>query len=240
MSYRCLLIDDEPLALDILERYVAQLPSLRMVKRCSDAFEALRVLHAEPVDLLFLDIKMPGYSGVQLIRSLPNPPPIILTTAYSEFAVESYELGVADYLLKPFSFDRFLKAVNRVMGTPPLREPPPVAGPGVAAFVFLKADRQIHKLDPSAIQYVEAYGNFVKVYLTDQMLLASDRLTALEEVLVPHQFLRVHRSFLVALHRITRFTSTAVWIGKQEIPVGNLYRRTLTETLQKQGNWPDT
>ncbi|WP_046246358.1 LytR/AlgR family response regulator transcription factor [Hymenobacter terrenus] len=243
MSHRCLIIDDEPLALDVLERYIGQIPSLTLVSRCNSAFEALQVLHTQPIDLIFVDIKMPEYSGIELIRSLARPPQIVLTTAFSDFAVESYELGVTDYLLKPFSFDRFLKAVNRaiVQLTSPgsvLVTAPPVAVPPPPEFVFLKADRQIHKVSLREIEYVEAYGNYVKVHLTNRMLLITDRISDMEALLVPHRFVRAHRSYVVPLDKIASISGHEILLGPHRIPVSSQYRKALLNELLLRGGQP--
>lgn len=240
MPLSCLIVDDEPLAQRVLERYVGMVEALHLVQTCSNAFEAMNALHRHPVDVIFLDIQMPELTGMAFLKTLTNPPAVVLTTAYTEFALEGYEHGVADYLLKPISFDRFLKAVNRVMA---LRSPstvvvaPPAAAPAPEAdFLFLKADKKIHKRWFRDIALLEAAGNYVKIHDTAHpLLLASETLTALEERLPAGQFLRVHKSFIVSVQHITAVAGSDIHLGKWVAPIGVSYRQKAEERLRELG-----
>ena len=239
MPLSCLIIDDEPLAQRVLERYVSAVDALQLVAVCNNAFEAMNILHRQPIDVMFLDIQMPELTGMAFLKTLTNPPAIILTTAYSEFALEGYEHGIADYLLKPIAFERFLKAVNRVIA---LRSPsaaiaattpPPTPE---SDFLFLKSEKKIHKLPLREVRILEASGNHVKIFTADNgMLLATDTLSALEERLPPTQFLRVHKSFIVAVAHITAVSGNDIHLGKFIAPIGISYRQKAEDKLRELG-----
>lgn len=221
-------MDDEPLAHTVLENYLSKLSSLELVGRCYNGLEALNFLHETPVDLMFLDINMPELNGLELLRSLKNPPAVILTTAYSEFALESYEYEVLDYLLKPVRFDRFLKAVNRLIDKP---GPPVVEKAAPDSFFFVKVDGIQHKISPNELLFVEAYGNFVRLHLPEKPLLVAGTLTQMEEKLTPLGFLRIHKSYLVNLTHVTRQEGNRLFVGEIELPIGNSYKQVVLGRL---------
>ena len=227
---RYVIIDDEPIAHRIIEKYCADLPHLEKKGNCYNAFEAMQLLNEQDVDLLFLDLNMPKLSGFDFLRTLSNPPKIIVTTAYADFALESYDLDVADYLLKPFAFDRFVKAVNKALKKtmPQAAEPvSPVAN--TKSTLFLKGDKKFHQIQWDHILFVEAYGHYTKVYLQDEMILSNQKISALEELLPSDQFLRVHKSFIVATDKIKFIEGNRLTIQEHEIPIGQTYKSLVSK-----------
>ncbi|RYY94479.1 MAG: response regulator transcription factor, partial [Chitinophagaceae bacterium] len=201
---RCLVVDDEPPARAVLERYIADLPALELAGSCAHALEALRTLQQAPVDLLFLDIHMPQLKGNELLKILKAPPPVIFTTAYTDYALEGYELDVVDYLLKPIRFDRFVKAVNKLYAydRPLLTEPAPLKEAAAAdPFLYLRADRRMVKVLLHDILYVESMKDYIKVFTTGGLIISKQSISALEAMLPEAAFTRVHRSFLVSIRQ---------------------------------------
>ncbi|WP_046246650.1 LytR/AlgR family response regulator transcription factor [Hymenobacter terrenus] len=237
MPCKCLIIEDELPAQEVLQHYIDRLPALELVGCYSSAVEAIAELHRQPIDLLFTDIQMPELSGLQLVRSLARPPKIIFTTAFSEHAVEAFDLGVVDYLCKPFSFDRFLLAVNRALvslGTLP--PPPPPADQELISwregFLFLKVNKRQVKVSFSDILYAEAFGNYVKVHTQSQrMLLITETFAGFTSLLPEAFFVRVHKSYIVALPVIQQLDGGRIFVNGLQIPVGVTYRRALENRL---------
>ena len=232
---KTLIVDDEPLAQDVLQKFIGHVDSLELAGVCSNAIEASNALRKQPIDLLFLDIKMPELSGLDLLKILKNPPKVILTTAYAEHALESYEFGVIDYLVKPIAFDRFLKAIDKVIPTEQVNGPVGVSIADTKSrdFLFVKSDRKIIKVDFVDIKYLEAFGNYVKIHTTGKVILAQDTLTNLELALPVNQFLRIHKSFIVAIHFIFSVEGNRLFIGDIELPIGQTYKQKLEEFLKK-------
>lgn len=231
---KVLIVDDEPLAQKVLQRFISLVDSLELVGLCSNAIEASNALRNQPVDLLFLDIRMPELSGLDLLKIIKNPPKVILTTAYAEHALESYEFGVIDYLVKPIAFDRFLRAINKVVptlqaSTPPLM-PTPVLKP--SNYLFVKSDRKIYKIDYPEIKYVEAFGNYVKIHTTHKIVLAQETLTNLEKSLPADHFLRIHKSYIVSIHFINLVDGNSLFVENVELPIGQLYKQRVYEMLK--------
>jgi DNA-binding LytR/AlgR family response regulator len=232
MMIRCLAIDDEMLALDLLEDNIKKVPFLELVKTCRSAMEAMEVLRNEPIDLLFLDIQMPDISGIQLLKSLHHKPLVIFTTAFSKYATDGFDLDVIDYLLKPYSFERFLKAVNKVHEYIDLRDRASnqanakeiVASPN---FLFVKADYKLYKINLKDILYVEGLKDYVKIYASDKPIVTQMSMKGLEEKLPSQDFIRVHRSFIVAFNKIDFVQKHMLTIGKKEIPISEHYRDQL-------------
>ncbi|MFN5425724.1 MAG: LytR/AlgR family response regulator transcription factor, partial [Bacteroidota bacterium] len=208
MKYQCIIVDDEPIAQQILENYIQQIDALQLVSKCNNAFEALNVMHKEQIDIMFLDIKMPSLSGLDLIKTLKNPPKIILTTAFSEFGVESYEYGITDYLLKPIPFERFLKAVNKILiptTTEKINEQVTEKPVSELSYIFFKADKKIYKFLFSEILLIEGSGNYVKIHTQkEKPLLVLDKLSELQEKLPKNLFIRVHKSFIINIVHVTK------------------------------------
>jgi DNA-binding LytR/AlgR family response regulator len=230
MKLRCLLIDDEPPALKVLQSHMAQISGLEVVGTCSNAVEAIDVLHRKTVDVMFLDIKMPKIIGTEFLRNLSHPPKVIFVTAYREYAVEGFELEAVDYLVKPVSFERFLKAIDRLKrgSGQQLYLEKKSYDPNPNAFVYLKADRVMHKIFVNEILYVESWKDYVRLYFTNgKYLLVKQPISAIENLLSEHDFLRVHRSYIVSLNKISGYNSTCVQLGSAEIPIGRLYKQSV-------------
>ncbi|MEO1254175.1 MAG: LytTR family DNA-binding domain-containing protein [Bacteroidota bacterium] len=223
--FKCLVIDDEPLAREVLESYMKELPMLNQVASCKDAIEAMDYLQKETIDVIFLDINMPKLSGINFYKSLNKKPQVIFTTAYSEHAVEGFELEATDYLLKPFSFERFLKAVNKLQkqeGPPPNDD-----------FIMLKADKRMHKVSYEQIQYFESIGDYVKVHLeAGKTLIIGETLRKLEELL-PASFMRVHKSYIISIPQLEYLEGNQIKLGENKIPIGQSYRDKVNEMFKK-------
>ena len=235
MRLRCLLIDDEPPALKVLANYISNINGLEIVGQCQNAVEALNILHEKPVDVIFLDIKMPKILGTEFLKSLSHPPKVIFVTAYRDYAVEGYELDAVDYLVKPVSFERFIKAiskVNRLMGRESLvtSVDKQISGP----FVYLKVDRDMKKVFLNEILYVESWKDYVKLFLSNgKNLLVKQSISSMENLLSEHKFLRVHRSYLVSLNKISGYNGISVQLEATDIPIGRLYKQTVMDRLQE-------
>jgi DNA-binding LytR/AlgR family response regulator len=234
MKLQCLLVDDEPPALEVLESHVREVDHLELVGTCGNALEAFRILQAQPVDLMFLDIKMPKLLGTDFLRSLRHPPQVIFTTAYREYAYEGFELDAVDYLLKPVSLERFLKAVAKVgrpEGAPPaLPEPAPAATSD--AFLYFRIDRKMVKVVLNSILYIEGLKDYVKIHTAGgPPLVVKQTINGMEEKLSESNFLRIHRSFIVALNKIRTYNARHIEVADQELPIGRLFRPKVEEAL---------
>ena len=234
MNIKCVIVDDEPLARRVIKKYLLKIPSLKLVKECSNAIEATSVLHENKIDLIFLDVKMPELSGLEFLKILSDPPLVILTTAFSEYALEGYEYSVVDYLLKPIAFNRFLKSVNKaierigekksIQTDDDLQE---------KKYIFLRSDKAEHKINLSDIIYVEGCGNFVKIYFSDKMLLVPETMTAIQDMLPSNKFARVHKSFIVSFEKIDKLEGNTLKIKDKRIPIGKYYKKQFEEQLKK-------
>ncbi|WP_460671997.1 LytR/AlgR family response regulator transcription factor [Larkinella ripae] len=234
-SVRCLIVDDEIAAHYVLENYIGRVDRLVLAGQCYNALDALNFLHREPVDLLFLDINMPELSGLELLGALNHTPRTILTTAYTEFALQSYDYGVTDYLVKPIPFPRFLKAVDKVLNlaipnpgvlvAPLAEQKPPVDS------IVVKVDADWVRVRFDELLYAQSWGNYVKLFLPGRMLLTPLTTSELENRLPADQFIRVHKSYIVALSKIERLRGNILHIGETDLPVGITFRRELTERL---------
>ena len=237
MKLKCLLVDDEPLAHKIIQNYIGRLNTLEVAGNCYNAIEAINFLYEHEVDLMFLDIQMPELNGLEMLKALPNPPRVILTTAYSEFALESYEFGIVDYLLKPIAFPRFLKAVNRVIEDIPLSKKTvntdsrqtlenreETAPENQKNFLFLKENQITHKVFFSDILFIQAYGNYLKFFTEEKMIMVADTMKNITIQLSDSQFVRVHKSFIVSLTKIDQIEGNQINIASHSVPVGNKYR----------------
>jgi DNA-binding LytR/AlgR family response regulator len=235
MKFRCLLIDDEPPALKVLTKYISTISGLEVVAQCKNAIEALHVLNTKTVDVIFLDIKMPKILGTEFLRNLPHPPKVIFVTAYRDYALEGYELDAVDYLVKPVSFERFFKAIsklNRIMEAVPSISQEPER-PNPEAFVYLKVEKDMKKVFVREVVYIESLKDYVKVFLFNgTYLLVKQSLSAMENLLSEHLFLRVHRSYMVSLPHITGYNAVSIRVDSKAIPIGRLYKRSVMERLQ--------
>ncbi|MEL6865779.1 MAG: LytTR family DNA-binding domain-containing protein [Bacteroidota bacterium] len=238
MKVRCLIVDDEPLAIRLIEKHIAKLTSLEVVATCNSALKAFEVLQREPIDLLFLDIKMPSINGLDFLKTLKRPPKTILTTAYRDYALESYDLDVVDYLLKPITFDRFFKAIERYFRENPLQKPAatapqPLVQPNQApSFIIIKSGNKHHKVAISLIVYVESLKDYIKVHTGEKYIVSKYKISDFEKQL-PSSFIRVHRSYIINLAKVTAFTSHDIELGAIEIPIGISYRGKVMEVLSE-------
>jgi len=229
-----MVIDDEQLVRELLEDNIRQIPFLQWVKSCRNALEAAEALQTTPADLLFLDIQMPRVNGLQFLQSLPDPPLVILVTAYEQYALEGFDLRVVDYLLKPFPFERFLKACNRAQELFRLRQNDRAASAAGVADFFVNVEYALVKIVAADILYVEGVKDYVRIYLSTAARPVLTRMTlkALEEKLEPPAFIRVHKSFLVSVKKITTVKRDLVCIGEKEIPVSVSYKANITRLLK--------
>jgi DNA-binding LytR/AlgR family response regulator len=234
--YKCLIVDDEELAQDVIEKYIQSMPMLELSGKSSNAIEAISHLHENSVDIMFLDINMPEINGLEMLKTLNNPPKVILTTAYSEFALESYDLGVIDYLLKPIKLDRFIKAVNRAFdqfnhkGNSEINTNLPE---NQSTSLFIKEDHITYSIDFKDILFVEAYGNYLKIYTSEKTYVIRETMQNMIEKIPEKKFVRVHKSYIVALGKIKKIMGNIISIESHEIPVGNTYKSELSTKLYK-------
>jgi len=237
MKLRCLLIDDEPPALKILASYISNINGLEIVGQCKNALEALDVLNQRTVDVIFLDIKMPKILGTEFLKNLSHPPKVIFVTAYRDYAVEGYELDAVDYLVKPVSFERFFKAItklNRMMGKETISTSVDYKS-NPEAFVYLKVDKDMKKIFVNDIIYIESWKDYIKLFLVNgKNLVVKQTITAMENLLSEHKFMRVHRSYMVSINKISGYNGIAVQLETKEIPIGRLYKQVVMEKLQAQ------
>ena len=230
VQIKCLIIDDEPLAQDIIENYLANFSFIRLVRKCDNALIALEWIKKQEIDLIFLDVSMPYISGIEFIRTLKNPPAVILTTAHREFAVESYELNVVDYLLKPISFERFLQAINKLDLHLSDIPTPVVTGTRNDAFIYVKSEKKNVRILLKEILFIESLKDYIKIHTTDKTIITQVPISTIEQRL-PDNFLRVHRSFIVAKDKITAYTQHDLEIGKLQIPIGRNYKTIVTRNF---------
>jgi DNA-binding LytR/AlgR family response regulator len=235
MKLRCLLIDDEPPALKVLESHISNVNGVEIVAQCKNAIEALDVLHQKAIDVIFLDIKMPKILGTEFLKNLSHPPKVIFVTAYREYAVEGYELDAVDYLVKPVSFERFVKAITklkRMMGHETISQKDDY-NPNPEAFVYLKVEKNMQKVIINEIVYIESWKDYVKLFLTSSKnLLVKQSIGSMENLLSEHRFLRVHRSYMVSVNKISGYNGLSVQVAATEIPIGRLYKQVVMEMLQ--------
>ncbi len=223
----CLIVEDEPASQEILKKYVVDFPALDLKGVCSNAFQAGESLQKEEIDLLFLDINMPRLSGLEFYRSLTNPPPVIFTTAYPEYAVSGFEVNAVDYLVKPFPFDRFVKAVNRFIDSVRTKSS------SLEGYLMLMADKKMHKIDFNTVLFAEGMGDYVKVHTNSKTLVVHITLQKLQEQLPSENFLRIHKSFIISLARLEYIEGNMAIVNKQQIPIGQTYRAEFLSLFQK-------
>jgi DNA-binding LytR/AlgR family response regulator len=227
---KCIIVDDEPAAHYVLANYIKQDPRLELVFEGYNGVEAMNYLNNNPVDLMFLDIDMPEITGIEMLKKLNNPPRTILTTAYSEYALESYDFGVLDYLLKPIYYPRFVKAINRFFE---LIVTQVVAEDEIKDSISVKVDSDMVSIDISSILYAQSYGNYVKIFTTRRNYLATITTNDLEKCLPPSLFMRAHKSYIIALNKVENIDKDQVVIKQNIIPIGITYRRELADKLKK-------
>lgn len=222
----CIIVDDEPLALDLLEDYIGQIGELQLVARCNSAAAAQQALHEHDVQIMFLDIHMPDVSGIRFLHSLPmtKRPLVIFTTAFNQYAIESYELDVADYLMKPFSFERFLKAVHKVVSRLSVAVVP-VNDNQPAKYIFVKAEYKTYKIDLDSIIYIEGLKDYSKIYTMSGSTMTLKSLKSIETMLPKHEFMRVHRSYIISINKIRMVSKNQITtVANQDIPISEGFR----------------
>jgi two-component system LytT family response regulator len=235
---RCIAVDDEPLALELLEDNISKVPYLQLVAKCSDAMEAMKILQKETVDLIFLDIQMPGLTGLQFIQTMANKPMIILITAYEKYALQGFNLDVTDYLVKPVSLDRFVKACNKALELHQLKNRPVTNSVPLVAlpdYFFVNVDYSLLKISFSDIVWIEGLKDYVKIHLksTSKSVITRISMKSIEEQLPSLKFLRIHKSYIVSVEQITAVRKNSIFIKEMELPVGDNYRETVNALTGK-------
>lgn len=239
MKTKCLVIDDEPLARDLMRSHIEKLENFEICAECGDAMKALHELHNYKVDLMFMDIQMPQITGLEFLKTLKNPPKVIITTAFREYALEGFELDVVDYLLKPITFERFLKSVNKyyqatqedVNSTQSVQI---TTSKAEEAFIYVKENKKVVKLHLSDILYVEGLSEYVQIYTPNKKIITKTSMTNMSEKLPDDNFMRIHKSFIVSLSKIEAFTSSSIEVPGKELPIGRSYKNSVLEVLQIQ------
>lgn len=234
MKISCLIIDDEPPALELLHSHISNISDIEIIAACKNAVEAFEILNSQKVDLIFLDIKMPKLLGTDFLKNLANPPKVIFVTAYREYALDGYELDAVDYLVKPVTFDRFLKAVykaKRLIGQENLPSTNEY-GKNREAFIYVRVNKNMQKIFLDQIIYIESWKDYVKIFLiNDKYFLAKLSISAMQNMLSAQSFLRVHRSFMVSMDKVTGFNSNCIFIGEKEVPIGRLYKQEVMKMI---------
>jgi DNA-binding LytR/AlgR family response regulator len=244
---QCLIVDDEPLAQRVIEKFLEDLSNFHVVAKCNNAFEAMDAINQNTIDLMFLDINMPKLSGMSFLKTLKNPPLVIITTAYSEYAIEGYELDVVDYLKKPFSFERFFKAVQKVQerlkkSEIPLNMPltqgeeSPIeisADLSTSNFIFVKANKKNYKVDIDDIFFIEALGDYIKIHTSSSVLVTYQSMKKIESVLPSNIFVRIHKSYIVSVNKIKSVEGNMVEIKNEKLSIGNSYKQQFQEFVDQ-------
>lgn len=234
MTLNCVITDDEPVALEILEDYIRMVPELNLVAKCKDAIETFSVLRQNQVDVLFIDIQMPEVTGLDLIRSLKKRPAIVFTTAYTSYAHEGFELDAVDYLLKPISIERFLRTADKLISQANMPRPEQVNVRTTAdkKYFFIKVDQDLVKIELQKILYIEGLENYVKIICEDKTYVSFCTMRSMEEMLSPHRFLRIHRSYIVNLDKVDSIQNHIFMLKGKGIVTGKSYRKTVSELLK--------
>lgn len=228
-----IIVDDETASHDNIKDYASNLTYLSFQKSCYNAFEALEYLNKNSIDLIFLDINMPKLSGLEFLKTLSNPPKIIITTAYKEFALEGYELNIDDYLLKPFNFSRFVKSVSKVQDSLSIKSNP-IQNIEItqSAKIFIKEDKKYYQIKLDDILFIEAYGNYVKINMLDKMIVSHQTLTSFTNNLPESKFIRVHKSFIVSIDKIELIEGNRIHIQNHKIPIGKIYKLNINRLIK--------
>lgn len=235
MKYKALIVDDEPLAINVVVRYLEGFQDFEVVDTCQNALDAFNVLDKKPVDVIFLDINMPTMSGLDLIRNLKNPPLVVITTAFREYAIDSFDLEVIDYLVKPFSLDRFMNTIGRVKkrltpaASPVVSETP--RGTNSPEHVFFKVDKRMVKVMLDDIIYIESLKDYVRIKTTTESLINHNNLVSITEYLPEQKFIRIHRSYIIALNKVKAIEGNCVEIGGKLLPIGRNYQKTVKKLI---------
>lgn len=230
MKIKCIIIDDEPSSQNVLKKFIADVDFLELITVCNNAIEGLQTLKQQPsIDLIFLDINMPKISGLTFYKSLQNSPNVIFTTAYSQYAVDGFELNAVDYLLKPFSFERFFTAVNKVLDKKIIEN----STLKQSHSIIIKSNKVLHKINPDSILYIEAYGDYVKVHLEGEFILTNSTFSRVLKSLEDYKFVRTHKSFAINLNKLNSVNANQVNINDQIIPIGQKYKANFMDLFNK-------
>lgn len=232
---RCLIIDDEPPARDVLKKHIAAVEALVFTGESSNALEALSFLQTHLVDLLFLDIQMPHILGTKFLRALKTPPKVIFTTAYRKYALEGFDLNAVDYLLKPISFERFLQAINKVMQTDIKVNSslnPFNVGEQSHPFLYFRTDRKMVKVFLEDILFIESLKDYIRIFTKHKTILTKQPISSLEEILPKDSFLRIHRSYIISISKIESYNTESIEIGNKELPIGRLFKHNVSRCLK--------
>ena len=221
----CIIVDDEEIARDVIENYVSRVSYLNLVEKCSNALDAHKVILSKQIDLIFLDIEMPGISGVELLNSLHNIPHVIITSANKDYAVEAFNLNVDDFILKPVTFARFLKAIGKIQVE--------VDNTKFDEYFYVNENKRMIKIDVEKILYLESLRDYVKIIMQDKSVTTHQQLSFFEKKLPESKFIRIHRSIIVSIDKIQAFTSTLIDIGITELPIGRNYKESIQKRLVK-------
>lgn len=234
MNTRCIIIDDEPLAIKVIKSHVSKFAFIEVVAECKNAMQAVDILRKENIDLMFLDINMPQVTGLEFLKSIPHPPYVIITTAYREYALEGFDLNVVDYLLKPISFERFLKAINKYCD----KQEKSTGANGKetnkyesSPIFHVQDGKTIYKVHLNKILYLEGFGEYVKVHTAEKTYLSRKPMHEYEKLLPKNEFVRTHKSYIISIPQVTGFTTTSVLINGKEIPIGRTFKDTVLESL---------
>ena len=233
MNIKAIIVDDEPLAQNVILQYTKDIHNLEIVAVCDDALEALKTISELDVDLMFLDINMPKLSGIDFLKSIKNPPLVIFTTAYTDYAIEGYELNALDYLKKPFPFDRFLRSVQKADEQLKLLHATYPEEHIENNFLFIKANKKVHKVSIDEIYFIEGLGDYIKIHLKNTHLVANLSMKKLEDLLPSSEFLRIHKSFIIRFDKISTIEGNLVEINSHKLPIGNSYRTDFFEKVNR-------
>ena len=240
MKTKCLVIDDEPLARDLMRSHIEKLENFEIIAECGDAMKALHELRNYQVDLMFMDIQMPQITGIEFLKTLKHPPKVIITTAHREYALDGFELDVVDYLLKPITFERFLKSINKYyqITQEEIRNVTPVSTslPAGEAFIYVKENKKVIKLHLNEILYVEGLSEYVQIYTERKKIITKTSMTNMQEKLPEASFMRIHKSFIVSMSKIEAFTSHSIDVPGKELPIGRSYKNSVLEALHYNGS----
>ncbi len=235
MNFKCLIVDDAPLALEVIQTHLKKLDMFEIVASCNNAIEAFNILSSTHIDLIFLDIELPGIKGTDFLGSLAMPPKVIFTTAYREYALEGYELNVVDYLLKPITFERFIKAVNKFLQikNPTLSENSTnLSSKKENNFIYVNKNKKVYKIRLDDIIYIESQKDYICIFLENDELVVKHTISTIEKELPENDFLRIHRSFIISLKHIKGFTANTIDLGLKEIPIGRNFHKLVFSRLQ--------
>ena len=240
MKTKCLVVDDEPLARDLMRSHIEKLENFEIVAECGDAMKALQKLRDYSIDLMFMDIQMPQITGIEFLKTLKHPPKVIITTAYREYAIEGFELDVVDYLLKPITFERFIKSINKFYQVSQedtqkqsldytFNQTP-------EAFIYVKENKKVIKVHINEIKYIEGLSEYVQIYTEKKKIITKTSMTNIQEKLPENRFMRIHKSFIISMAKIEAFTTHSIDVCGKELPIGRSYKTSVLDALQYKGN----